>query len=84
MFLIQWIQYTDHAGADPELLLEGCVNPLGGECQPNILIIFSENPMELKKIWSVREDMHQGHPLQIRHCQGYTAQANRVFPNEIL
>ena len=43
-----------HPGADPELLLGGDANPSGGHL-PNILVIFSENPMKLKKFWSVGE-----------------------------
>ena len=38
-------------GADPELLLGGDANPCGGEGGlPNILIIFSEKPYEIKEI----------------------------------
>ena len=40
------------AGADPELLLGGGTNPQGGR-QPNILVIFSEKPYEIKEFWSV-------------------------------
>ena len=36
------------AGADPELLLGGGGNPWGG-CLPNILVIFSEKPYEIKE-----------------------------------
>ena len=36
-------------GADPELLLGGGTNPYGGRL-PNVLIIFSEKPYEIKEI----------------------------------
>ena len=36
-------------GADPELLLGGGANPGGGR-PPNILVIFSERPYEIKEI----------------------------------
>ena len=37
------------AGADPALLLGGGVNPWGGRL-PNISVIFSEKPYEIKEI----------------------------------
>ena len=39
----------DITGADPELLLGGGANPWGGAL-PNILVVFSEKPYEIKEI----------------------------------
>ena len=45
-----WVQIIPITpGADPELLLGRGTNPGGGRL-PNILVIFSENPYEIKEI----------------------------------
>ena len=38
------------SGADPDLLLGGDANPWGGGRLPNILVVFSEKPYEIKEI----------------------------------
>ena len=48
-FINFWVTIGDKAGADPELLLGGGANPWGGRL-PNILVVFSENPYEIKEI----------------------------------
>ena len=57
---------TLYPGADPELLLgRGANSRGGGRRLPNILIIFFEKPMKLKKFWSVGGggSARRGHPL---------------------
>ena len=52
------------AGADPELLLGGDANPWGGgERPPNILVIFSEKPNEIKEILAHRGSARRMRPL---------------------
>ena len=54
MFTRVFDKHTELAGVDPELLLGGGANPWGGRL-PNILIIFSEKPYEIKEILVRRE-----------------------------
>ena len=48
-------------GADPELLLGGGTNSWGGGHLPNILVVFSEKPYEIKEILLRRGGAHRGH-----------------------
>ena len=52
---------------DPELLLGGGANPWGGGRLPNILVIFSEKPYEIKEILVRRGGARRVRPPQIRH-----------------
>ena len=56
-------------GADPELLGGAPIPGGGGGRLPNILIIFSEKPIILKKFWSVGGSAPLDPPLQVvRGC----------------
>ena len=52
------LNITQSTGSDPELLLGGGTNPKRGRL-PNILVIFSEKPYEIKEIL-VHRGAHAG------------------------